>query len=124
MNWAWFSLALAVFTFPAHLLLGSQIPETRLAHSGLSSEFISLKYALAAEVATVLNLSASDSNAATGIQITESPQLVFRQAALAHEVGGLGPYRIITDEGSNSLLVSASPSDLVKIKGIIAKLDV
>jgi general secretion pathway protein D len=88
------------------------------------SEVIPIKYALAADIAAVLNGSNSDSKAAASNRLNERVQYTLDAKAVREEIEGLGPRKVIGDERSNALLVYASAPAQVRIKAIIAKLDV
>jgi general secretion pathway protein D len=88
------------------------------------SDVISLKYASAAKVAAALNALGADSKSPTPSRLKERLEHTLYAADVEREIRQLGWRAIGTDERSNSLLVFASPSDLARIKAIIAKLDV
>lgn len=85
------------------------------------SEIIPIKYALAADIATALS---PDKSGEGGSWVKRALVTPNERQNLYAQMQALGPRKITWDERSNSLLVVASASDLVKIKAIIAKVDV
>jgi general secretion pathway protein D len=102
-------------------LLAASPSETAIARTNEISEVIPIKYALASDVGMTLNAQRSGH---AGNWVNRTLVTTAEITNLYAQVQALGPKRITSDERSNSLLVTSSPSDLAKIKEIIGKLDV
>ncbi len=121
MKWMGLALVLTEAVLAQQVSLALQAPGGPSASPDTISETIPIKYALAVDVARTLH----------GLAVTNTPtssdpttQLFWRFLDAAREVERLGRRNIIVDERSNSLLVSASASDLARIKTVIARLDI
>ena len=100
--------------------------------AALVSEIIPIKYALASEIALVINSlktnSASAPSAASGpgaiSSFSQRLQRAISQEAASGGALELKEAKIIADERTNSLLISATPEGMQKLKAVISKLDV
>ncbi len=103
--------------------------------SELVSQVLPIKYALAAEVAALIERVGTRSTgagartneptvkASDGTRGTLADEII-RRAGLSGVGHELGPRKVIVDQRSNSLLLLAGRNDMEQIKGIISKVDV
>src|SRR6266478_1016681 len=104
----WFTMALS------GNFLRAQNPASAEPANEFVSEVISVKYALASDIAEAINRRITNALPASS--------RVREQAAPGME--GIGQVKIIADERSNSLLIFATRPDLERIRNMVAKLDV
>jgi len=116
-------MLIAISSLTTGRVNASESAGTETATADCISELMPIKYAKVEDIADVLTcLSSSGGGHKDNIQLLV--QRLRRHASIANDLPDLGHIKLLTDVRSNSLLISATRSDMETIKTIVSKLDV